>query len=239
MLRGMWMGLIVWVLWQGGHTEAQTKLPLKQLVRLVDRLDPRAISMIEEHLNGSRLRPKERAQLLQLKSLYQVQKLRTIEAKALYIRALEIDVQVGLLGQMTEPTRRQYQVWRQEFLQQRATQRPTPPKQGTSPFSNKPLFRGIYGTLLGLGGTGLIVGGIGTGLAVQQTDAYHALLRMPPSTALTRQLLSAHRQAQEAQTWSVIAWLGGGVLVATGVVLAVLVESSPLSVESSLPSVSK
>jgi hypothetical protein len=233
------MGLVMCLYLQGWQVEAETKLPLSRIVKWVDRLDPRAIPIIEEHLNGSHLRPRDRARLLQLKSLYQIQKLRTIEAKALYIRALEIDENVGLLGEMTDPTRRQYEAWRQQFLAKRAANRPNPPKKNESPFANKPLFRIVYGVFFGLGAAALIVGGIGSGLAVQHTDAYNGFLATPPSPEKTKQLIAANRQAQEMQTLGVIGWAGGGAFIAVGIVLAVVVESTPsapaVSVENTPP----
>ncbi|MCB9637769.1 MAG: hypothetical protein H6727_02550 [Myxococcales bacterium] len=204
--------------------QALAAAPLRQLTEKVDNLDPKAMSEVERYLQDSSLTAQERAQLLQLKSLIHLNNVRTVEARALFEQALKSDPKVPLLGNLSPNNRAKYEAWRKDFLQRHLLRRP-PPRRVIPPQDHRLTGRIAYGVLLGLGGAALITGAITSGMAAGQIDAYNKLQGIQdPET--TRKKAEIHAEAKTMETISIASFVGGGVLVIAGVIVAVLTETA-------------
>ncbi len=207
--------------------------PLKTLIEKVDNLDPKAMAEIEHHLQDNALTPQKRAQLLQLKSVVHLNNLRMTEARAIFEQALAADPKLSLLGNLSPNNRAKYEAWRADFLQKHSSPIRRLPPPNTEP---RTMGRILYGVLLGLGVAAAVAGGITSGLASANIDEYNKLQGDPNSA---KKKLELHSSAQTMGILGIASFVAGGVLVVAGVIVAVLVETSPSSRSPSTPSLTK
>jgi hypothetical protein len=98
------------------------------------------------------------------------------------------------------------------------------PKDDVAPVDEgeRTLFLALGGTALGVGVLGAAAGGLLRFLALDKDEESLAFCRPEDVTICTQEGADLRGEAESFQTGSIIAWAGGGALVATGVVLLLL-----------------
>ena len=212
MLRISLFLFLLCCMWEGKSAFANAP-DWKVLLNLVDTEPDKAISRLIHEVKQQSYSKQEKAKLHQLLAVARYNTLKKGHAKDDFLRALHLDPQVPLLGEMSPLMRQQFEQWRKEYL-------------ASNPIAPPLASPNLLPSLLLMGGGLLALGvAIGLGVASQSEAASAEVARQNQQ----EEAISKIRSAKNLSLGSNISYIiGGGLLVTSSILLIVeLTRSRP------------